>query len=259
MKHRLRSALTATALALTLGMMASVAAHGSKKVNASKLVKASKITKVSKAQASHVVGMDLAKSLPPVVREEIDPAIVARTVKAVLMGKKSRMSDARYRKVKLAFIKQLQAKLKARFDKKAAKNAALGKAFLAKNRKVRGVKVTASGLQYQVLSRGHGPHPKVTDTVKVKYVGKLLSGKVFDDSSKHPGGGLVSIPLANVIPGFREGLQLMHVGAHYKLFIPGNLAYGARPGGQLPPNSTLIFDVTLSSIVPAKAPAKHSK
>jgi FKBP-type peptidyl-prolyl cis-trans isomerase len=167
------------------------------------------------------------------------------------------MSEAEYKSVKEAFVAKLRAKAKAEFDKEAAKNKADGEAFLAKNRKAPGVKVTASGLQYKVLSQGSGARPGPDDTVKVNYVGKLVDGQVFDDSSKHPGGGPAAIPLSNVIPGFREGLQLMQTGGHYQFFIPSNLAYGAEPRSEMPPNETLVFDVTLVSTGPTKgAPAQ---
>jgi FKBP-type peptidyl-prolyl cis-trans isomerase len=245
MKHLLRPTLTAATLAVALGMTAGVQAAQTSKAG----------TKVDRTKASYVVGWDLASQLPPIVREEVDPATVARAVQSELSGQKPTMSEAEYKSVKEAFLTQLRAKAKAQFDKEAAKNKAEGEAFLAKNRHAPGVKVTASGLQYKILKQGTGARPGPDDTVKVDYVGKLVDGTVFDDSSKHPGGGPASIPLANVIPGFREGLQLMQVGGHYEFFIPSNLAYGSEPRGEMPPNETLIFDVTLVGTGPTKAAA----
>jgi len=243
MKHFLRPTMTAAALAVALGMTA----------NASAAQTAAKGGTVDKTKASYVVGWDLASSLPPIVRNEIDPATVARAVQSNLAGQKPTMSEAEYKSTKEAFVTQLRAKAKAEFDQEAAKNKAAGEAFLAKNRKAPGVKVTASGLQYKVLAQGTGARPGPTDTVKVNYVGKFVNGEVFDDSSKHNPPGAAEIPLANVIPGFREGLQLMQVGGHYQFFIPSNLAYGAEPRSEMPPNEALIFDVTLVSTGPTKA------
>jgi FKBP-type peptidyl-prolyl cis-trans isomerase len=242
MKHLLRPTLTAAAMAVALGMTAGAQAQS-----------AASSTTVDKTKASYVVGWDLASQLPPIVREEIDPATVARAVQSELSGQKPTMSEAEYKSVKQAFLTKLRAKAKVEFDQEAAKNKAAGEAFLAKNRKAPGVKVTASGLQYKVIAQGTGARPGPDDTVKVNYVGKLVDGTVFDDSSKHPGGGPAAIPLANVIPGFREGLQLMQTGGHYQLFIPANLAYGSEPRGEMPPNETLVFDVTLVSTGPTKA------
>jgi len=91
--------------------------------------------------------------------------------------------------------------------------------------------------------------------VQIDYTGTFVSGEVFDASAKHNPPGPASIPLAGVIPGFKEGLQLMQVGGHYKLFIPSTLAYGSEPRPPMPPNATLIFDVTLVKTGPTPAGA----
>ncbi|WP_430390326.1 FKBP-type peptidyl-prolyl cis-trans isomerase N-terminal domain-containing protein [Dyella sp. 20L07] len=241
MKHFLRPTLTAAALAVALGMTAGVHAQAAKSAAPAAAAPAA----VDKTKASYVVGWDLASSLPPLVREEVDPATVARALQSALSGQKPTMTEAEAKQVRDAFVANLQAKAKAEYTQVAAKNKAEGDAFLAKNKTAAGVKTTASGLQYQVISQGTGARPGPNDTVQVNYVGSFVNGEVFDDSSKHEGGGAASIPLAGVIPGFREGLQLMQVGGHYKFFIPANIAYGAQPQNGFPPNSTIIFDVTL--------------
>jgi FKBP-type peptidyl-prolyl cis-trans isomerase len=107
---------------------------------------------------------------------------------------------------------------------------------------------TASGLKYQVLVHGTGTvSPKATDTVKVHYTGTLLNGTVFDSSVQR--GQPISFALNQVIPGWTEGVQLMKVGDKFKFEIPPNLAYGATPPTPvIPPNSTLVFEVTLLGI-----------
>ncbi|MGO4700141.1 FKBP-type peptidyl-prolyl cis-trans isomerase N-terminal domain-containing protein [Dyella sp. 2RAB6] len=239
MKQFLRPTLTAAALAVALGLTAGAHAQAAKTA-------APAAGAVDKTKASYVVGWDLASQLPPLVREEVDPATVARAVQSALSGQKPTMSEAEAKQVRDAFVANLQTKAKAEYEKVASKNKTDGDAYLAKNKSAAGVKTTASGLQYQVLSQGTGARPGPNDTVQVNYVGSFVNGDVFDDSSKHEGStGPASIPLSGVIPGFREGLQLMQVGGHYKLFIPSNIAYGAQPQNGFPPNSTIIFDVTL--------------
>ncbi|HEX7817699.1 FKBP-type peptidyl-prolyl cis-trans isomerase [Dyella sp.] len=250
MKHFLRPTLTAAAMAVALGMTAGVHAQAAKSG-----ASAGAAGTVDKAKASYIVGWDLANSLPPLVRDEVDPATVARALQSALAGQKPTMTDAEYKSTKEAFMAQLQAKAKKEYNEASSKNKAEGDAFLAKNKSAAGVKTTASGLQYQVITAGTGARPGPNDTVQINYVGSFVNGEVFDDSSKHDGGGPASIPLGGVIPGFREGLQLMQTGGHYKLFIPANIAYGAQPQNGFPPNATIIFDVTLVKTGPTPAGA----
>ena len=111
-----------------------------------------------------------------------------------------------------------------------------------------GVHTTASGLQYEVLKRGTGTvSPTATDNVTVHYHGTTLSGAVFDSSVER--GAPATFPLNGVIPGWTEGVQLMKVGDKFKFVIPHNLAYGASsPSPQIPPFSTLVFEVELLAI-----------
>ncbi|MCA1767254.1 MAG: FKBP-type peptidyl-prolyl cis-trans isomerase [Idiomarina sp.] len=123
-----------------------------------------------------------------------------------------------------------------------------GKAYLAENAKKEGVQTTDSGLQYEVLEEGDGISPSETDMVEVHYEGTLINGEVFDSSYERD--EPTSFPLNRVIPGWTEGLQLMKEGSKYRFVIPAELAYGEREvgGGQIPPNSTLIFTVELLNV-----------
>ena len=107
---------------------------------------------------------------------------------------------------------------------------------------------TASGLKYSVLKKGDGPidHPAIGDKVKVHYTGWLTDGNVFDSSKTR--GQPLEFRLGEVIPGWNEGLQLMSPGDTYKLTIPPELAYGNETAGEIPPNSTLVFEVELLAI-----------
>ncbi|QSX29392.1 FKBP-type peptidyl-prolyl cis-trans isomerase [Shewanella cyperi] len=132
-------------------------------------------------------------------------------------------------------------------QKASQANAELGKQFLAQNASQEGVKTTASGLQYQLLTQGQGSaQPKASDTVKVHYEGRLIDGTVFDSSIAR--GEPLSFALNRVIKGWTEGLQLMHEGDKMRLFIPAELGYGNRSIGKIPGGSVLIFDVELLAI-----------
>ena len=108
------------------------------------------------------------------------------------------------------------------------------------------MKTTASGLQYEVLKSGSGPHPKATDTVKVHYHGTLTDGTVFDSSVER--GDQIEFALNEVIAGWTEGLQLMSVGDKWRLTVPASLGYGPRAKGNIPANSVLVFEVELLGI-----------
>ncbi len=121
--------------------------------------------------------------------------------------------------------------------------------FLKRNKKKRGVIQTASGLQYQILRKGKGERPKANSRVRVHYLGKTLTGDVFDSS--YDRGNPTEFGLNEVIPGWTEGLALMNKGAKFKFFIPQELAYGAYPPQQssIKPYSLLIFEVELLEIL----------
>ena len=122
-----------------------------------------------------------------------------------------------------------------------------GRDFLAANAQKEGVITTPSGLQYKVLVKGEGAVPQTTDKVKVRYEGRLIDGTVFDASSKH-GDEPVTFRPDQVIRGWTEALTMRPVGSKWQLFIPQELGYGDRDAGNIPPYSTLIFDVELVSI-----------
>jgi FKBP-type peptidyl-prolyl cis-trans isomerase len=120
--------------------------------------------------------------------------------------------------------------------------------FLAENSKKPGINVTGSGLQYEVIQEGSGPKPTADDRVRVHYEGSLTNGTVFDSSYSR--GEPIEFSLGGVIPGWTEGLQLMNTGSTYRLYIPSDLGYGLQGAGpQIPPYSTLIFEVELIGIV----------
>jgi FKBP-type peptidyl-prolyl cis-trans isomerase FklB len=122
-----------------------------------------------------------------------------------------------------------------------------GEDFLIKNAKRKNIITLASGLQYEILTKGNGAKPGPTDKIEAHYHGTLLDGTVFDSSVER--GTPIALSVNGVIKGWTEALQLMSVGSKWKLFIPYNLAYGERGAGALiKPYSTLIFEVELISI-----------
>lgn len=121
-----------------------------------------------------------------------------------------------------------------------------GTAYRAENAKREGVVVTTSGLQYEIIQAGDGPNPTVEDTVTIHYRGTLINGTEFDSSYKR--GKPASFPLKNLIKGWQEGVPLMKEGAKYKFVVPPELGYGGNNAGQIPPNSTLVFEIELIKV-----------
>jgi FKBP-type peptidyl-prolyl cis-trans isomerase len=121
-------------------------------------------------------------------------------------------------------------------------------AFLAANAKKPGVIVESNGLQHRAIHSGYGKRPAATDLVTVNYKGTLINGKVFDATEP---GLPAQFTVNKLIPGWTEALQLMREGDEWELVIPASLAYGARgAGGAIPPDQTLVFDLTLISVSP---------
>lgn len=134
----------------------------------------------------------------------------------------------------------------AHYDLSAAAN----QKYLADNALKPGVKRLPDGLQYKVIKSGHGKGvTRNDDMVTVNYKGQLIDGKVFDQTQ--PGAPAV-FPAGGLIPGWVEALSMMHEGDEWQLVIPANLGYGAQgAGGVIPPNQTLIFEMTLIKVEPA--------
>jgi len=143
----------------------------------------------------------------------------------------------------------ITSRSEAMLKKRLADNQAEEEAFLAEVDKKEGVKRTDTGLRYEVLVPGTGPHPGPTDEVVVHYHGTFVDGTVFDSSINR--GEPASFPVDRVIQGWSEGVQLMNVGGKMKFYVPGQLAYGLRGNQSIPPGKLLVFEVELLSIKPA--------
>lgn len=198
------------------------------------------------AKVSYCLGLNLGRGL---AREnvEVDLDIVLRGIRDGLSGAEPALTDAQVQETMAALQKQIRAKATQRVKTLAEKNKAEGEAFLAANGNKQGVTTTDSGLQYQILKPGTGATPKATDTVSVHYRGTLLDGTEFDSSHKR--GQPAEFPVNGVIRGWTEALQLMKVGARWKLFVPSALAYREQGAGRrIGPNATLVFEVELLSI-----------
>lgn len=189
---------------------------------------------------SYALGLIIGNNLKGMNIEGLLTTEFTRAVEQVLNGEKLEMTEVQAQGLVQEFLREQQEAAG-----KAAREA--GEQFLAENAKREGVKVTETGLQYEVLTPALGVKPTPTDTVTCHYEGRLTDGTVFDSSYRR--GEPASFPLQGVIRGWTEGLQLMSIGSKFRFFIPFDLAYGAQgAGGSIPPYAALVFDVELLGI-----------
>ncbi len=205
--------------------------------------------KTQKDKASYAIGLNIGKSMHK-DSVDVDTSILLRGLKDGLAGAKPLMTDDEARAAMVTLQTDLRKKQEEKMLVQGDANKKEGEAFLAENKTKDGVVTLPSGLQYKILTEGAGPKPTATDTVVCNYKGTLIDNTEFDSSYKH--GQPATFPVSGVIKGWTEALQLMPVGSKWQLFIPSELAYGARggPGGGIGPNATLVFEVELMSIQP---------
>lgn len=189
--------------------------------------------------ASYSFGSAMASNFKGNGLTELNYDLLVRGLKDAFTDKTPLLSrEVAQESINKVFIKAGQQKYQGKISEE--------KVFLENNKKVEGVKTTASGLQYMVIKAGNGKKPALTDTVLVNYKGMTLKGQVFDSNE---GREPIELPLNRVIPGWTEALQLMPEGSKYRLFIPYQLAYGERGAGEnISPYSALIFEVELVKI-----------
>ncbi len=203
----------------------------------------------TKQKVSYGIGLNIGRQFKQ-QSMDVDPKLVAAGIATILAGNEPLISDEDLR----AAFDAIRAEAAAAQKKLVATNKAAADKFLKENSAKAGVKQTKSGLQYIVLKEGTGATPTTNDSVAAHYRGKLLDGTTFDESYKGAGPTANEEPITfgvtQVISGWTEALQLMKVGAKYRLFIPPHLAYKApgRPG--IPPNALLTFDIELMAVNP---------
>ena len=197
---------------------------------------------------SYAIGTDIGQNFKESKLDSVNIDAIAMGLRDGLDGT-SAMTDEVLQGVVQTFMMRKQQEKMAEDQAKGEVNKVAGEKYLAENGKKAGVETTASGLQYEVVTMGTGPKPTATDEVKVHYTGRLIDGTEFDSSVSR--GEPAVFPVGQVIPGWVEGIQLMPVGSKFKFHIPSDLAYGSggAPGGTIPPNSVLIFDVELLEIM----------
>ena len=199
-----------------------------------------------KDKVSYAIGMNIGNNLH---RQslDVDPKLLQKGLEDAMSGGKTLLSEDEARATLTQLQGEMREKQQAKMQQAGEVNKKEGEAFLATNKTKDGVVTLPSGLQYKVLTPGTGPKPTASDSVVCNYRGTLIDGKEFDSSYKR--GQPATFPVAGVIKGWTEALQLMPVGSKWQLFVPSDLAYAERGSGpDIGPNATLIFEVELLSI-----------
>jgi FKBP-type peptidyl-prolyl cis-trans isomerase FklB len=222
--------------------------------------------KDQKEQMSYSIGMSIAKNIKQ-GEIDLDMDVLAGAMRDFVAGKAMRMTDTEMMQGIRAYQTTSTAKREEERIKTAEKNRKLGDEFLAENKKKEGVKtltVTLPGgktaeMQYKIITEGTGAIPKSNDVVEVKYLGKTIDGKEFDNSSKRGPGPVKMMVSRAAYKGWSEAWQNMKVGSKWELYIPSTLARGDRP---IPPDveagSTLIYEMELAGIAPPPAPRTNA-
>ena len=197
---------------------------------------------------SYALGMSMGHNFKGSGINELNVQDFANGVAAVYDGVQPEMTYEEAKQTVQEFFTKMQEEMEAEAAKAGEANKQIGEAFLSENAKREGIKVTESGLPYEVLTEGNGATPAASDKVEVHYTGKLIDGTVFDSSVER--GVPAMFGVTQVIPGWVEALQLMKEGDKWRLYIPSDLAYGSQGAdGIIGPNSTLIFDVELLRVI----------
>lgn len=199
-----------------------------------------------KDRVSYAIGTDIGNSLKR-MEAEIDPAKLAAGLNDALGGGKLLLTEEEIASTMQAFQMKAREKMMAKRQADGEKLSKEGVEFLEANKKKEGVVVLPSGLQYKVIKMGEGVKPTTANSVVAHYRGTLINGKEFDSSYKR--NEPATFPVTGVIPGWTEVLQLMPTGSKWQVYIPSALAYGeGGAGADIPPNSTLIFDIELIEV-----------
>ena len=202
---------------------------------------------------SYALGVNIANNLKLQQIDKVNAVAMQKAMADVFSKKGTALNDQQCNAV-------IQGTLQSSASKKSGAEKAKGQAFLAANKKRPGVIELPSGLQYEVITKGDpaAAMPKLQDTFVAHYAGTLIDGQEFDNSYKR--GEPITYPVTQVVKGWTEALQLMHIGDKWKLYIPSELGYGDRGSGAgIPGGSTLVFEMELVGVKPAATVAEEKK
>jgi FKBP-type peptidyl-prolyl cis-trans isomerase FklB len=209
---------------------------------------AKSMLKTSLDSASYAIGINIAANMKQQQLDNINAALACKALDAVNKKKPTVLTTELSNQIVQTHMQALYQKMQGPANEKINTEKAKGAAFLAENKKRPGVITTASGLQYEVLKRGDSTsaRPTTADKFVANYAGTLIDGTEVDNSYKR--GQPLKLPVTQVIAGWTEALQLMHIGDKFKIYLHSDIGYGDRGSGRVPGGATLIFEMELLGI-----------
>jgi FKBP-type peptidyl-prolyl cis-trans isomerase FklB len=208
--------------------------------------KKQRVLQTQNEKVSYAIGFDVGKDIAE-QDMKLNAEFLLRGIGDGFSGSAPALSDAEIKTIRANFLEQRKTAMEKERQEAALKNREDEKVFLAANSKKEGVVTLPSGLQYRIITPGSGAQPSIKDNVKVHYRGYFIDGSEFENSYAEDQPAV--FPVARVIPGWTEALQLMKEGAKWELFVPSELAYGEEGAGKIiGPGKTLIFEIELIGI-----------
>jgi len=199
-----------------------------------------------KGKLSYAVGWDIGEDIQR-RGAEFDVETIIAAVRDSSAGKEPQVPSEEM----VAMLTELQQKVRQEqaeaFQKLADDNQKAADDFLQTNLGKNGIVALPSGVQYRIIEEGEGSRPGMEDTVKVHYRGSKINGHEFDSSFAR--GVPEEFPVNTVLRGWQEVLPLMKTGATWQIFVPPELAFGARGNPPVGPNEALMFDLKLVEII----------
>ena len=202
-------------------------------------------------KGSYAIGVDMGQTFKSFQtsknKDVLDLDALFQGIKDSYEGKELALKEDELTEAMQKFAETRKQEMQEEMASLMEKSQEESKKFLEENAKKEGVKTTESGLQYKIIKEGSDVKATADDSVRVQYKGKLMDGTIFDESTKEG----IEFPLASVIAGWAEGVQLIGEGGKVELYIPSELAYGefGQPAAGIKPNSALIFEVSVEKVI----------
>jgi FKBP-type peptidyl-prolyl cis-trans isomerase FklB len=200
-----------------------------------------------KGKLSYAVGWDIGADIQR-RSTEFDVEALITAIRDVVAEKEPQVSVEEMRRLLTALQEKVRAEQVEQFRTLSEKNQAESEAFLEANKSKTGIVVLPSGVQYRIIEEGDGARPGEESKVSVHYRGSKMDGREFDSSFAR--GTPEEFTVNAVLAGWQEVLPLMKAGSTWQIFIPPELAFGARGNPPVGPNEALMFDIKLVEILP---------